>query len=98
MTDTEKAALQSKLDELSDRLRRQEQELTKLGEFSDIRQALLTEIQHRSDALRRRVRKAEERGSTWELIKAELACDVSSLYDDLLEFEDRLDSDTMKKQ
>ncbi len=90
-------ALQYKLDKLSAQLRRRKEELAKFGEFSDIHQTLLTDIQDRSDALRRRVRKAEERGSTWELIKAELALDVSSLYDDFLELEDRLDSDTMKK-
>jgi hypothetical protein len=98
MTDMEKTALQSKLDELSDRLRRRKEELTKLGEFSAIHQALLTEIQHRSDAVRRRVRETEQEGLTWQLIKAEMARDLSSLYDDLLQFEDRLDSEAMKKQ
>jgi hypothetical protein len=98
MTDMEKTALQSKLDELSDRLRRRNEELTKLGEFSAIHQAVLTEIQYRSDALRRRVRETEDEGLTWQLIKAEIARDLSSLYDDLLQFEDRLDSEAMKKQ
>ncbi len=90
--------LQYKLDKLSAQLRRRKEELTQFGEFSDIHQALLTEIQDRHDALRKRVTKAEESGSTRQLIRTELARDVSSLYDDFLELEDRLDAGMMKKQ
>ncbi len=39
----------------------------------------------------------EAEGSAWQLMKAEFARDFSSLYDDLLEFEDRVDTETMKK-
>ncbi len=97
MSDVEKTALQSRLDELSDQLRTRMKEFTKSGEFSSVHKAVLTEIQHRSDALRRRVREAETKDSTWELIKAEFARDLSSLYDDLLQFEERLDSEATKK-
>ncbi len=90
--------LQYKLDKLAALLRRRKEELTKFGEFSDIHQTLLTEIQDRSDALRKRVTKAEESGSTRKLIRAELARDVSSLFDDFLMLEDRLDANMMKKQ
>ncbi len=90
--------LRYKLDKLSAQLRRRKEELTQFDEFSDIHQALLTEIQDRHDVLRMRVEKAEESGSTRELIRAELARDVSSLFDDFLELEDRLDAGMMKKQ
>ncbi len=96
MSDVERTTLQSHLDKLSDRLRKRAEEFRRLGEFSDVHQALLTEIQERNDALRKRVKEAEAEGSAWELVKAELARDLSSLYDDLLQLEDRLDSETIK--
>lgn len=98
MNDADKAALERKLNELSDRLRARNIEFRKSGKFSDIHRALLTEIEDRSDALRKRVRDTEAVGSAWELIKAEFERDFSSLYDDLLQLEERLDSELMKKQ
>jgi hypothetical protein len=97
MGDLEKTALQRSLDEFSNRLARRIEELRKFGEFSGVHEAVLTEIEHRSNALKRRVREAETAGSTWELIKVEFSRDLSSLYDDLLQFEERLDTETTKK-
>jgi phosphoenolpyruvate-protein kinase (PTS system EI component) len=98
MIDEQEQALRKKLDELSERVRKSADQFKKSGEFSDVHRTLLTEIQHRNDALRERVRQAETAGSTWELIKAEFVRDISSLQDDLLEFEDRLDSEAIEKR
>ncbi len=97
MDDTNRATFQQKLDEFTDRLRARTAEFRKTGEFADIHEALLKEIQQRNDALRKRVSETEAEGSAWQLMKAEFARDFSSLYDDLLEFEYRLDTETMKK-
>lgn len=64
MNDVEKTALQTRLDALASRLRKQTEDLRKSGEFSDVREALLTEIQRRYDALSRRIRETESGGST----------------------------------
>ena len=98
MNDVEKTDLEGKLHELSERLQARDAELRKSGEFSDIHRALLAKIQRRSDSLRRRVKETEAAGSSWDLVKAEFARDFSSLYDDLLQLEDRLDSDAMKNR
>ena len=98
MSDVDKAGLERKLAELSDRLHARKQELRKFGEFVDIHQSLLTEIQQRSDALTSRVKETEAAGSVWELVKAEFARDFGSLYDDFLQIEDRLDSEAMKRR
>ena len=97
MSDLAKSELKSRLDELSTRLSAREAELRKSGEFSDVHRAVLTEIKQHSDALRRRVEDAESGGSAWELIRTEFARDFGSLYDDLLQLEERLDSEAMKK-
>ncbi|MDX3967160.1 MAG: hypothetical protein QHD01_11245 [Bradyrhizobium sp.] len=98
MGDFEKTDLRSRLNELSDRLSAREAELRKYGEFSEEHRLLLTEMQRRSDALRRRVEEAESGGSAWQLIRTEFARDFGSLYDDLLQLEDRLDSEAVKKR
>jgi len=98
MMDKQTQALRKKLNEISQRVDKWTEDFKTSGEFSDIHRALLGEIQNRNETLRERVREAETAGSTWELIKAEFVRDISSLQDDLLEFEDRLDSEIMKKR
>lgn len=78
MKGVEKTALQTRLDALASRLRKRMKDLTKSGEFSDVREALLTKIQRRYDALSRWVRETETGGSTRELLKAEFERDISS--------------------
>ena len=84
--------------ELSERVNKQSDEFGKRGEFVDDHRALLIQIERRRRELRARVRRAEESGSTWELIKAEFVRDFSSLGDTFLQFLERLDSDAMKRQ
>jgi hypothetical protein len=92
MSDPNQAEFRKKLDEFSERLRVRTEEFRKQGEFSDTHQALLNQIRQRNDALRNKVAEAEQKGTTWDLMKTEFVRDYSSLFDDMLEFEDRLDT------
>ena len=97
MSRSDQAEFRNKLNEFSDRLRRRAQEFRSKGEFSDTHETLLDEIQKRNDALTAKVSEAERSGTAWDLIKAEMARDLSSLYDDMLEIEERLDTSSAKK-
>jgi len=96
MSDPDITSFRKKLDDLSARLHARSEELRRTGEFRDIHAKLLDEIHHRNDALKGKVAEAERKGTTWELVKAGLARDYSSLFDDLLQVEARLDAATMK--
>jgi hypothetical protein len=98
MSDPDKTAFRKKLDELSDRLHARMEEFRKKGEFSDIHEALMNQIRERNEELKKKVSEAEQKGTRWQLMKAEFARDYSSLFDDLLEFEERLDAEIMKKR
>jgi len=91
-------SLRGKLDELSHRLDARTQEFVQLGEFSDIHEALIGEIRQRHDKLRAKVDAAAGEGMSWDLVKAEFNRDHSSIFDDLLQIEERLDADAMKKR
>src|SRR5271166_4788646 len=97
MSDPDKVAFQSKLDELSDHLRAREDDFRKTGQFSDIHEAFLKRIQQRGDGLKKKVAQAERTGTTWELMKTELQRDYNSIFDDLLQLEERLDEEFMKE-
>jgi hypothetical protein len=97
MSDPDKTEFRKKLDEFSERLRARTEEFRKQGEFSDVHEALLNQIRQRNDALRKRVAETEQRGTAWDLIKAEFVRDYSSLFDDMLEFEERLDTAATKQ-
>jgi len=95
MRDVEKAAFERKLDEFSDRLRLRTEEFSKSGGFSDVHEALLKDIQRRNEKLKRKVKEART-SSVWEMIKAEIVRDYNALFDDLLQFEERLDTEFKK--
>ena len=97
MSDPDQAEFRQKLDDFSARLRKRAEEFRRTGEFSDIHDALLKDIARRNEALISKVAEAERKGSTWDLVKAEFVRDYSSLFDDLLQIEERLDAVTMKQ-
>ena len=96
MSDPEKDAFRRKLDDLADRLGARIDELRKRGAFSDIHEALLHRICEKNEDLKNKVAKAEGNGTIRELMKAEFERDFSSLSDDFLQFEERLDAESMK--
>jgi len=89
-------ALRTKLDVLSRRLDVQTDEFQQSGEFLYLHRELMAKISKRHDSLRRRVETAARQGTTWDLIKAEFARDFSSIFDDLLLLEQRLEASMMR--
>jgi hypothetical protein len=96
MIESDAAEFRRELDEFSARLNARIEEFTKRGEFINVHTNLLNQIRNRSDQLRARVAAAQELGTSWDLIKAEAARDYSSLFDNFLELEERLDAELMK--
>jgi len=94
-----RAAVQRrKLDDLSRRLDARTREFAQTGEFSDVHEALISQIRQRHDKLRTKVDAAAREGTSWDLVRAEFTRDHSSIFDDLLQLEERLDVDAMKKR
>ena len=96
--DEELSTLQRKLDDLSHRLDARTREFSQSGEFSNVHEKLLGQIRQRHDGLKMRVDAAIRDGTKWDLVKAEFARDNSSIFDDLLQLDELLDAETMKKR
>ena len=92
------AAFRGKLDDLSRRIDARKREFEKNGEFSDVHEALISEIRQRQDKLRMKVDAAAREGTNWDLVRAEFTRDHRSIFDDLLQIGERLDADAMKKR
>jgi hypothetical protein len=92
------AALRRKLDDLSHRIDARTQEFEQKGEFSDIHDALMRQISQRQDELRMKVDAAAREGTSWGLMRADFTRDCNLLFDELLQFVERLDVDAMKKR
>ncbi|MGA2127688.1 MAG: hypothetical protein ABSG76_16230, partial [Xanthobacteraceae bacterium] len=86
------------LDDLSRRLDARTQEFRRNGEFSDVHEALVNDIRKRHDQLRTKVDAVVHEGRSWNLVKTEFIRDYSSMFDDLLQFEERLDADEVARQ
>ena len=96
--DEDLAAFRAKLDDLSHRIETRTREFEQSGEFSDIHEALINQICQRHDKLRMKVDAAARNGTRWDLVRAEFARDKSSIVDDLLQFDQLLDAEAMKKR
>ena len=92
------AVFRRKLDDLSRRIDARTREFKQNGEFSDVQEAMINQICQRQDKLRMKVDAAAREGTSWDLVRAEFTRDHSSIFDDLLQFEERLDADAMKKR
>ncbi len=96
--DDDLADLRRKLDDLSHRLETRSQEFVQTGKFSDIHEALINQIRQRQNRLKMRVDAAARVGTKWDLVRAEFTRDNSSIFDDLLQLEELLDAEVMKKR
>lgn len=96
--DKDLAAFRKKLDDLSHLIDARRREFAQRGEFSDVHEALMSEIRQRQDRLRKKVDAASRDGTSWDLVKAEFTRDHSSIFDDLLLIQEMLDADVMKKR
>jgi hypothetical protein len=99
MKDAERLpAFRAEFDDLSRRIDVQTREFEQNGEFSHFHRELMKQINERHDLLRRQVENAAREGTPWDLVKAEFVRDFSSIFDNLLQLEERLDASNMKKR
>jgi len=98
MTSEDVAAFRRKLDDLSHRIDVRTREFEQGGEFSDVHEALMSQIRQRQDKLKMKVDAAAREGMSWDLVKAEFTRDHGSILDDFLQLEERLDAEAMKKR
>ena len=96
MTQSERDELKDKLNDFSRRLEAQVRDLKERGEFTDVHRRLIEDITQRHDQIRKKVALAENRGTPWDVIKSQTERDFSSIFDDLLQIGEKLDSDEMK--
>jgi hypothetical protein len=96
MTQAERDKLKDKLADFSRRLDAQVRDLKERGEFTDVHRRLIEDITQRHDQIRKKVALAEKRGTPWDVIKSQTERDFSSIFDDLLQIDEQLDSDEMK--
>ena len=97
MSEEHRDLLRTKLDEFSQRLDARTREFKERGEFSDVHRSLMTRIQQRRDRMLARLASAEAKGAKWEIIKIELDRDFSSIFDDFMQLNEKLDADGMKR-
>jgi hypothetical protein len=91
-------AFQKEVTELSLRLESRRREFEDDGEFSQTHRELMAQIDERRDQLRKKVETAVAQGTTWDIVKAELARDYAAIFDNVLLFEERLEANAMKKR
>jgi len=96
MSDAERRKLVYKLDEFSRRLDAHVRDLTERGQITDAHRKIKEEMARRQDEMRRKIAAAQAEGTSWDLIKSEAERDFNSLFDALLDLNERLDADQMK--
>lgn len=96
MTEAERDNLTAKLDEFSKRLDAHVRDLKERGQFTEAHRNLIAEITQRHDQMQKKLALAEAKGTAWEVFKRETERDFSSLFDDLLQINEGLDTDEMK--
>ena len=88
--------LDDRLASLSRRIAEHVRQLKEHGRFTDEFERVASDIQARQKRLNDRVSAAIESGKNWDLIKAELERDYSSLFDNVVSFEQQIEADFAK--
>jgi len=96
MVQDEYAGFSNDLDRLAERIGTRMTELKNAGRFREDFEGSANEILARHEQLRDRAAQAARSGTAWETMKAELTRDYSSLFDNALGFEQRIDEDFAK--
>ena len=96
MTETDHDALKEKLDDFSRRLDDQVRHMKERGLFSEPHQRLVADMTERRDQINKKLASAEAKGGLLSVIRSETERDFGSLFDDLLQLNERLDADQMK--
>ncbi|SRR6266576_35901 len=97
MSEEDRDLIRTKLDEFSQRLDARTREFKERGEFPDVHRSLMTRIQQRRDRMLDRLASAEAKGTKWDIIKIELDRDFSSIFDDFMQLDEKLDADGMQR-
>ena len=98
MESDEYAGFDCNLARLAQRIEMRVSELKKSGRFGEDFEGPANDILARQEQLRDRAAKAVQSGTEWEIVKAELKRDYSSLFDNALSFEQRIDEDFAKNK
>ena len=96
MNELERDELKDKLDDFSRRLDAEVRNWKERGEFNDTLRRLIDDIRRRRDQIEKKLALAEAKGTPWDVIKIETEWDFSSIFDDLLQIGERLDSEEIK--
>lgn len=88
--------LGDRLASLSRRIDERVRQLKEHGQFTDEVERVAGDIEARQKRLNARVSAAIESGEDWTLIKAELERDYSSLFDNVMAFEQQIEADFAK--
>ena len=88
--------LDDRLALLSRRIAERVDQLKEHGRFTDEFERVASDIRARQKHLNARVSAAGESGESWDLIKAELERDYSSLFDNAASFEQQIEADFAK--
>jgi protoheme ferro-lyase len=96
MTQVERDELKERLDDFSRRLNAHVRSWKERGEFTDVHRTSIDDITRRHDQIQKKLALAEAHGTPWDVIKVEAERDFSSVYDDLIQIKERLDSDEKK--
>lgn len=98
MTQAERDELKDRLSDFSRRLDAQVRDLKERGEFTNVHRTLIEDITQRQDQIRKKVALAQEHGTPWDVIKSQTERDFSSIFDDLLQLGEKLDSDETRRR
>ena len=96
MNDADYPDMRTRLEEFSKRLENRVHELKEQGVFSDVHENFIKAIRRRRQEIGERIALAERSGQTLSLIQSELKRDFDAFFDDLREFNERLDAEQMK--
>jgi hypothetical protein len=98
MTNEDHDPLRDKLDAFSRRLDARVREFKERGEFSGMPEAFTESIRKRQASIQEKLDSAIHEGATRDLIKYEIERDFTGLIEEFLQWEKRLDAETMKQE
>jgi hypothetical protein len=90
--------LQNRLDALSQRIEASKRKFTERGELTTNIDADLNGFHGRLATISQKVNDAISKGDTWDIIRYELERDFGSLSEDFEQFEQRLDTEEMRRR
>ena len=96
MRGADRDALNKRFDDFSGRLDDHVRDIKERGLFSESHQRLVADMTQRRDQINKKLASAEAEGRPWRVIRSEIERDFGSLFDDLLQLNERLDAGQTK--